>query len=270
MSPIPQLNELIPLIKNIVDTELLPRFTHVDSTTKSDGSVVTEADLITQQCLTDALHQAWPDIPLLGEEMDAHQQQSLLSQADYLWCLDPLDGTTNFAGGVPVFCTSLALLHKGQAILGIIYDPIRKECFAAEYNQGATLNGRLLQLAYTGTDLSACIAGVDLKRLDSRLAARVAMEQPFRSQRNFGSGALDWAWLACGRMQLYLHGGQKLWDYMAGRLIFSEAGGVCSDIAGAEISCNELVPRSVVAAVNQPLFEQWLGWVQEANGDNEK
>ena len=269
MSPVPHLDELIPLIKDIVDTELLSRFTHVDSTTKMDGSVVTEADLITQQCLTDALHQRWPEIPLLGEEMDSKQQHILLSQADYLWCLDPLDGTTNFADGVPIFCTSLALLHKGRAILGIIYDPIRNECFSAEYNQGASLNGRRLQLDPAGSELSTCIAGVDLKRLSGELAARVAVEQPFRSQRNFGSGALDWAWLACGRMQLYLHGGQKLWDYMAGRLIFTEAGGYCSDISGAEISCNELIPRSVVAAASQTLYGQWLAWVQKYS-DNEK
>ena len=258
-----QLKDLTAIIICIADAEILPRFTHVSASTKTDGSVVTEADLITQQCIIDALYKEWPDIPLLGEEMSAAEQQHLLNTADYLWCLDPLDGTTNFASGVPVFCTSLALLHKGQAILGLIYDPIKKECFAAEYGKGARLNGQPLMLDNTETALSECIAGIDLKRLDSELASRVATMQPFRSQRNFGSGALDWAWLASGRIQLYLHGGQKLWDYMAGQLIFREAGGHCSDLEGAPVATHKLVARSVVAAANQQLFDNWLGWIQE-------
>lgn len=261
----PELTVLIPLLTNIVDAEVLPRFTHVSARTKTDGSVVTEADLITQQRLIDGLKQAWPEIPLLGEEMSAEEQQILLSKADYLWCLDPLDGTTNFASGVPIFCTSLALLHRGEAILGIIYDPIKQECFTAEAGKGALLNGESLRVENTETELSECIAGIDLKRLNTALASRVATEQPFRSQRNFGSGALDWAWLACGRIQLYLHGGQKLWDYMAGQLIFTEAGGYSSDLEGNPIPCQQLVARPVVAAANKQLFKQWSDWVQNTD-----
>lgn len=263
MTNIPQLDDLIPIIIRIVDAQLLPRFTHVSASTKTDGSVVTEADLVTQGALTTALEKAWPEIPLLGEEMTEEEQQQLLLNADYLWCLDPLDGTTNFAAGVPIFCTSLALLHKGRAILGIIYDPIKKECFAAESGNGASLNGEPLVLDSIGTELAESVAAVDLKRLDTGLASRVATEQPFRSQRNFGSGALDWAWLASGRVQLYLHGGQKLWDYMAGHLIFTEAGGYCSDLNGAAVPSQRLIARSVVAGTNKPLFEQWQAWIDD-------
>ena len=265
MTKLPELATLKSLLTEIIDTEVMSRFTRVSSQTKSDGSVVTEADLITQARIHEALQAAWPEIPLLGEEMEREEQQELLSSAEYLWCLDPLDGSSNFAAGIPFFCSSLALLHHGRAVLGIIYDPIKRECFSAELGRGAWLNDQPLQLTDDHGELSTSIACVDLKRLGFALASQVAVAPPFRSQRNFGSGALDWAWLACGRSQLYLHGGQQLWDYVAGHLIFSEAGGVCSDLLGQPVPNQNLYPRPIVAAGNQSLHAQWLAWVEQAS-----
>lgn len=259
---IPEMETLRQLVIRVAREEILPRFNHVTGREKADGSVLTEADLVAQARLQEGLAEL-SELPLLGEEMEATEQQRLLSESDGLWCLDPLDGTSNFASGLPFFCTSLALIQGGTPLLSVIYDPIRDECFSARRGQGAWLNGQELHSHSEVTQLSRAIAEVDLKRLPDELAHRVAVEHPFRSQRNFGSGALDWAWLAAGRYQLYMHGGQKLWDYMGGVLILEEAGGRASTFDGDPVMCDRLVPRSVIAAVNHELYKQWNAWLTE-------
>jgi myo-inositol-1(or 4)-monophosphatase len=258
---LPEMEALQQLVIRVAREEILPRFNRVAGQDKADGSVLTEADIVAQARLQEGLARLSP-LPLLGEEMEEKDQQRLLQESDGLWCLDPLDGTSNFASGLPFFCTSLALMQRGIPVLAIVYDPIRDECFSARRGKGARLNGEPLRSRTTVSELSKAIAEVDLKRLPAELAQRVAAEHPFRSQRNFGSGALDWAWLAAGRYQLYLHGGQKLWDYMGGSLILEEAGGRATTLQGEAVVCNQLVPRSVVAAVDGSLYEQWYSWLK--------
>ena len=117
------------LITTIAREELLPRFADVQRSTKADGSFVTEADLAVQERITNILKQHYPQTPLLGEEMTADEQSELLANSDSLWCLDPLDGTSNFAVGTPYYAISLALIERGVPTLGIVYDPNRDECF---------------------------------------------------------------------------------------------------------------------------------------------
>lgn len=261
------MNPPIDKLKNILQTaaqeELVPRFAHVERKLKSDGSVVTEADTAMQLRLTEALHQHWPDIPLLGEEMREGEQQDLLDNSHGgLWVLDPLDGTSNFAAGIPYFCVSLALIRNGQVQLGIIYDPLRDECFSAELGYGALLNERMLQVPDTLPPIERSVGLVDFKRLEKPLAANLASHPPYASQRSFGSGALDWCMIATGRCHLYLHGGQKLWDYAAGQLILAEAGGYATTLEGEPVFQNSLRPRSVVAAASEKLFRQWQATLQ--------
>ncbi len=104
-------------------------------TRKSDGTLVTDADLAVQSRLIEQLAASWPEIPLMGEEMTAEQQQALAAH-DCYWCVDPLDGTTNYSAGLPYFALSLALVVEGRAVLGIVYDPVRHECFRAELGRG--------------------------------------------------------------------------------------------------------------------------------------
>jgi myo-inositol-1(or 4)-monophosphatase len=175
-----------------------------------------------------------------------------------------LDGTSNFACGFPYFGISLALLEGGEAKLGVVYDPVRAECFCAERGVGAWLDGEPLRLASDTAELRDCLALVDLKRLNVGELPRLGGDAPFRSQRNLGSVALDWCWLAAGRGQLYLHGGQKLWDYSAGRLIAAEAGVPNRLLArdGREPPPGvSLEPRMAVAAANAGLLQQWLAWL---------
>lgn len=255
---IDMLRQLEDIIPALAKQHVLARFNHIGYSFKQDGSVVTAADTAMQKAVVDALHKHWPQCQLLGEEMAAAEQQSMLDADDAgLWVLDPLDGTSNFASGIPVFSTALAFISQGEVQLGLIYDPVRNECFSAIKGQGAWLNRVPLKLDDARTELNQCIAQVDMKRLPESMAVKLAALHPYASQRNFGSGALDWCWLAAGRSQLYVHGGQNLWDYLAGQLILREAGGFAQSFDGTPVYRRSLRPRSIVAAVNEPLFHAW-------------
>lgn len=259
---LPTLSHIQELLVSETDAELTRWRRRPTQREKADGSLVTELDHSLQNRLARALQAHWPDIALLGEEMDAARQQALLAgDAAPLWCLDPLDGTTNFAAGAPFFCVSLALLHEGRAQCGLVYDPLRGECFAAGRGQGARLNDVTLRPPPAPDDLAGCLANVDFKRLSPDLAVRLARQPPYRSQRNFGSCALEWAWLAAGRIHIYLHGGMKLWDHAAGALILAEAGGHGCTLEGRGVTPDSGAARSVVAAGDARLFHAWCQWL---------
>ena len=260
-----QLQPLQDIIVSAAKTELLPRFRHIGHDFKADGSLITEADLATQHTIQQALTAGWPDYAFLGEEMPAAQQQALLhDQQTGLWCLDPLDGTSNFASGIPYFAISLALLQEGEIKLGLVYDPNRDECFTAIRGAGAWLNGEPIAGQQAPIPQQATIGLVDYKRLPKGLAQRLASDAPYRSQRSFGSVALDWCWLAAGRAHVYLHGRQNLWDYAAGLLVLTEAGGYSCTLESEPIFNRSLQPRSAVGAPNKALFDRWHDWLRAA------
>jgi myo-inositol-1(or 4)-monophosphatase len=262
---------LTELLREIAGAEILPRFhgtakaAATGSTAKADGSLVTDADLGVQRRLTAALAARWPDIPLLGEEMTEDEQQRLLDAGGPLWCLDPLDGTTNFACGFPGFCISLALISGGRAELALVLDPVRDECFTAARGQGAWLNGAPLAPHAPGSALGDCVAVIDFKRLPPERVPRLFRQGGFRSQRNLGAIALEWCWLGAGRFQLYLHGAQKLWDHAAGRLVADEAG-CATALFGADeaTEAHELVlgRRLALGAADEALFARWRDFVE--------
>jgi myo-inositol-1(or 4)-monophosphatase len=241
--------------------ELIPRFARVTREHKADGSFLTEADLVMQQGIADELKKLWPETVFLGEEMSAEEQTSLLSATDPVWCLDPLDGTSNFAAGIPYFSVSLALIEAGEVTQALVYDPIRDECFTANQEQGARLNDQPLELANAGVNLRHATALIDFKRLDAELATRLVTQIPYASQRSFGSVALDWCWLAAGRCHIYLHGRSHIWDYAAGNFILNKAGGFSSTLDGEPVFIKKLQPRSSVAAIDQALFSEWSAWL---------
>ena len=132
------IEDLVSIIRNVARDELLPRFTKVNHSKKLDGSILTEADLAVQKKIGEELGKLDASILFLGEEMSVEEQESVLQQQDKaVWILDPLDGTTNFAAGIPYYAVSLSLLERGVITLGIVYDPERDECFVAERGQGA-------------------------------------------------------------------------------------------------------------------------------------
>lgn len=259
---LPDLNPLETLLRRIGRTEILPRFQRIGAEFKADGSLLTEADLASDRRLQSELAALHPQIAFLSEEMDAEQQQSLLAAGNPLWCLDPLDGTSNFAAGIPYFGLSLGLIVDGRVALGLIYDPVRDECFSASRGGGARLNGQPLRTPEMDRELRRCVALIDYKRLTPGLRQRLVEHPPYHSQRNFGSCALEWGWLAAGRGQIYLHGGQKLWDIAAGSLILEEAGGASCTLSAEPTFIPALPPRSVVASPDPALLQRWLNWLQ--------
>jgi len=256
------LKQLEELIRHAAKEELLPRFQKIEREFKDDGSIVTEADHAMQARIITELEKLWPVIPLLGEEMTPAEQQALIDEnTDGLWILDPLDGTSNFSSGIPCFSVSLALLVDHQIQFGLIYDPNHDECFSAIAAEGAWLNGEKLAQTPTSLPLSKCIAQLDFKRLPKKMAAEIASNPPYTSQRSFGSGALDWCWVAAGRVHIYLHGQQKLWDYSAGQLILREAGGHCCSLDSDTVFRGKMEPRSVIAALDTQHYDEWKTYV---------
>lgn len=260
----PDIDTLSALVREAAREELLPRFERVGHQIKADGSLLTEADLAMDRLLREALAERWPDVVFLSEEMPREEQEARLRAGEGgLWILDPLDGTSNFAAGIPLFSVSLALVEAGEPVLGIVYDPVRDECFAAERGRGATLNGARLRAPKAGVPLKRAVALVDFKRLSVPLATRLATAAPYASQRNVGTCALEWAWMAAGRGHVYLHGGMKLWDYAAGTVILEEAGGASATLQGESVFRPAVGARSVVASPDHALFAAWQQWLRD-------
>lgn len=264
---LPTLKPLEDIIRQVAKEEILPRFNPVGYASgyevKEDGSLLTEADLSADQRICDALAKLYPDIAFLSEEMEASKQEELIHSSERLWCLDPLDGTSNFAAGIPLFATSLALFVKGEVHIGITYDPVRDEMFSAMKGQGAWLNGERLKCHPSGFALNKTIAIIDFKRLKPDLVQRLLNDAPYKSQRNLGSCVLEWAWMAANRGHLYLHGGMKLWDLAAGTLILDEAGGYACTLQGEAVFRPAMKPRSVLISPDKSLFEAWKHFLIE-------
>jgi len=256
------LKKVIAAVKQVASEEIMPRYLKVTRQYKSDGSLCTEADLAAQLALSKKLQAILP-VPVLGEEMTTAEQQ-LLWEAGHegLWCVDPIDGTSNFVRGLPYFAVSVALMRAGKSVMGVVFNPVTNEVFAAEREQGAFLNGEKLIAREATVKLEKALAGVDLKRLNKKLATKLAGDSPYCSQRNFGASALDWCYTAAGRFDMYLHGGQHLWDYAAGSLVLSESGGYSCCIENDDFAQGDIWHRSVIAARDKKLFEEWKSWVR--------
>ena len=252
-----------------LDTRLLPILHKTlkskgttDWSMKQDGSQVTELDHALQEAVIGVLRQLTPDYPVLGEEMDAEEQSRIFEDATTpFWVLDPLDGTGNYTAGVPFYCTALALIENREAQLGWVYDPNRRERFAAARGKGAWLGEQRLR-PQPAPPLDQQTIQVDLKRLPEALRLAFAQNPPYRSQRNFGASALEWCWVATGRGHFYLHGRQHLWDYAAGQLILREAGGHYCQLNGEPLEPLTLGTKSVQAGLDAAAHAAWREWLQ--------
>lgn len=253
---------LIEATKRVAHREVMPRYLNVARHRKADGSLCTQADLAAQEALVRELR-AILDVPIIGEEMGSEAQRALWAAGDGgVWCVDPIDGTSNFVNGIPYFAVSVALVRQGRPALGVVYDPVADECFAAARGRGAWLNGEELPIRAGATTLREAIAQVDLKRLPRELALMLGHRPPYASHRNFGASTLEWCYVAAGRFDVYVHGGQKLWDYAAGLLILQEAGGSISGLQQDDFWADDPFRRSVVAALRPEVFHDWRAWVR--------
>jgi len=256
------LKAIAAAMKLVAEKEIMPRYMKVSHQQKIDGSLCTDADIAAQEALVRRL-QAIHHVPVLGEEMSAAQQEEIWGDGKQeLWCIDPIDGTSNFVHGLPYFAVSVALIRGGKSVLGVVYDPVAKELFAAERGRGAFINGVRMVKRTVAADLHGALASVDMKRLSSKLSSVLASHPPFSSQRNFGASTLDWCYTAAGRYDAYLHGGQKLWDYAAGSLVLEEAGGQVCSLEHDDFASGDVWKRSVIAALDANMFNAWKSWIR--------
>jgi myo-inositol-1(or 4)-monophosphatase len=253
---------LLAVVRDVAAREIMPRYLKVAHSRKADGSLFTEADLAAQDALRTGLRLI-AEASVVAEEMTREEQAEQWLKGDAgLWCIDPIDGTSNFVNGLPYFAVSVALMRFGRPVLGVVYDPVADEAFYAGRGQGAFLNGERLPIKTYAPRLENAMAGVDLKRLDRALAQNLATAPPYMSQRNYGASALEWCYAAAGRFDVYLHGGQRLWDYAAGALIMAEAGGHVCSLEHDDFWSAPLWRRSVIAALDPALFDAWRAWLR--------
>jgi myo-inositol-1(or 4)-monophosphatase len=199
---------------------------------KSQGNLVTEADILSEKFIIDALRKEYPDFGVISEE-----SQPSIATNSYTWIIDPLDGTNNYTFGVPFFCVNIALVRDEDILLGVTYDPVRRELFHAEVGRGAYLNESRIRVTGLGC-LRECLIGLDLgysqdrgkQMLDTvnRLWGRV------HCIRLMGSSSLGLAYVACGRVSLYFHRYLFPWDIASGLLLVREAGGEVADWQGRQ------------------------------------
>jgi myo-inositol-1(or 4)-monophosphatase len=197
--------------------------------------LVTEVDLAAERLIIDRIKSYYPRHAILAEEADASGVVHL-GQGDWKWIIDPLDGTTNYAHSYPCFCVSIALERKGVIELGVIYDPLRDETFAAERGAGATLNERRIRVSEID-DLNRAMlcTGFPYDVRDHGDFARHFHNFIMHAQavRRDGSAALDLAYVACGRFDGFWEEGLRPWDVAAGVLLVEEAGGSVSYYDGS-------------------------------------
>ena len=206
---------------------------------KGDIDLVTEADLASEKLIIERIKTHYPRHAILAEESGATEGiKTVTGQGDWRWIVDPLDGTTNYAHGYPCFCVSIALEREGSIELGVIYDPVRDEVFAAERGQGATLNDRTIRVS-TVDDLNAAMlcTGFPYNVRERPDFARDFVNFTMNAQavRRDGSAALDLAYLACGRFDGFWEDGLNAWDIAAGLIMIEEAGGRTTDFHGARL-----------------------------------
>jgi len=202
---------------------------------KGEIDLVTEVDLACARMCCDVLAERFPTHDILAEEMGA-TTSSGQSASRYRWVFDPLDGTTNYAHGLPIYCSSLGLEIDGRVEVAAIYDPSRKELFTAERGEGAYLNGRALTVSSTGALADALLVTGFPYDVRGRGEELVSLFGDFlgraRAVRRLGSAALDLCYVAAGRFEAFWE--QKLWpwDVAAGSLIVEEAGGRVTGMDG--------------------------------------
>jgi myo-inositol-1(or 4)-monophosphatase len=243
---------------------VMPSYQNVAHSRKPDGSLFTAADAAAQAALVERLR-AIIEAPVLGEEMSRAEQQSCWDAgADALWCVDPIDGTSNFVHGVPYFAISIALLVGHRPVVGVVHAPVSGESFHATLGGGAFLGDTPLPLRPPISTLRGAMAQVDFKRAPRALSRRLAEAPPYAFHRNLGAASLEWCWLAAGRFDLYVHGGQKLWDFAAAVLILEEAGGRVQALDDSPFWNATPWSRSVLAARDSALFDAWRDWVRAA------
>jgi myo-inositol-1(or 4)-monophosphatase len=219
---------------------------------KSHNDFVSEVDQMAEDAIIETLLSAYPDHAILAEESGTR------GESEFVWIIDPLDGTTNFLHGFPQYGVSIALQHKGILTQAVIYDPSRNELFTATRGAGAFLNDRRIRVSKK-TKLIEALIGTgfpfrDFTFMDAYLAMFKELMQKTSGLRRPGSASLDLAYVACGRFDGFWEAGLKPWDIAAGCLLIQEAGGIVTDFTGED----QFLETGNVVAGSPKIFSQLL------------
>jgi len=225
---------------------------HLTVTKKSHADYVSEVDRAAERTIVETLLQAYPNHAILAEEGGAQ------GQSEYMWIIDPLDGTTNFLHGVPQYAVSIALQHNGVLTQAVVYDPTKNDLFTATRGSGAFLNDKRIRVSKR-KELTDSLIGTGFpytrfEHMDAYLAIFKDVMQHSAGLRRPGAASLDLAWTAAGRYDGFFETGLKQWDIAAGALLIQEAGGIVSDLAG---NPNHLASGHICAG-NPHIHEQLI------------
>jgi myo-inositol-1(or 4)-monophosphatase len=219
---------------------------------KGEYDLVTEADRASERLIVERLRSEYPSHSVVAEEGSGYD-----SGSEFRWYVDPLDGTTNFAHGFPVYNVTLALEQKGELIAGVIFDPSRQEMFAAERGGGAYLNGARIRVSTAGRLAEALVAtGFPSRKRHENINIHFYYQLAMMTHgvRRAGSAALDLAYVACGRLDAFWEFGLNPWDMAAGLLLVREAGGEASDMRGRPVDLRGPHVLADNAFLHQPLL----------------
>ncbi len=240
------------IIQNLDQVDLL------EIETKGRNDFVTEVDKQAEQAIIDVIQYAYPDHAILAEESGKQGENK-----EHEWIIDPLDGTTNFLHGYPVFAISIALRIKGILEVAVVYDPTREEMFTASRGKGAHLNNRRIRVSQTRTFANSLLGTgfpfKEMKYMAPWLKSFEMLMPHVSGVRRAGSAAIDLAQLACGRFDGFWEYGLQPWDMAAGILLVQEAGGLVSDMQGKQ----EMLETGHIVCANPKIFKKLQTIVKE-------
>ena len=231
---------------------------HVVGKSKGFRDFVSEADLASESVILDAITTNYPEHGILSEESGQNSHEN----SDYLWIIDPLDGTSNYLWGIPVSVVSVALAYRGQVRLGVVYDPWRDEMIWGWQGHGVYLNEQEVHVT-SHTKLAECLVGTDYGYRGERVNVSAVLSRSVQDKvaglRAFSAGALTLAYVACGRLDAYFNYGFNAWDMGAGAFLVAEAGGKSTNLRGGEeylrtnscLASNGLVHEEILSVWRQ-------------------
>ncbi len=237
-------------------------FNGVFAISSKDGlnDLVTEADHASEKAIIEVIQKAYPNHFILCEETG-----EIKTNSEYKWIIDPIDGTINFANGIPICCVSIGVEKAGEIILGAVYNPFINELFVAEKGMGATLNEKKIKVSTKAFVATSClVTGFPYTYLDSKNGPLQVFEKLIRKAvpvRRLGSAAIDLCWVAAGRFDGFYEHKLQAWDSAAGFLMVQEAGGKVTDFNGMPYS----IYQPHIIATNGNVHDELLGIINGAN-----